>query len=133
MANGLVTLENNDNLFNEIIKIIKEKDVQEVVIGMPYGKDGEIGAAAKNVINFTKKLIEELHTSPMRIPLFYQDERYSTKEAEDTMRKIQVKTKRKNKVVDQIAACTILRDFMNSKYKEEVDSLIMKMEKNDEF
>ncbi|HBD92962.1 MAG: hypothetical protein A2015_01680 [Spirochaetes bacterium GWF1_31_7] len=114
------TLNNDDKSIDSIKEIFISKSVYEVVIGLPYGKDSEIGDAAKKVINFTQKLKNCFDINGLEYKLFYQDERYSTRDAAETMREIGVKTKRKKSLVDQIAACYILKSFLDSKYKEEV-------------
>ncbi len=118
----LTTVANNNNYIEEILTICKDKEPEILVIGMPYGQNGEIGPAAKKITAFSKKLISALEKNQIAVPCYWQDERYTTREAHETMRNIGVKKKRKMAVVDQIAACNILRAFMetNERYREKI-------------
>jgi putative Holliday junction resolvase len=118
----LTTVMNNANYLEEIVAICKDKEPEILVIGMPYGQNGEIGPAAKKIVAFSKKLISILKKNQITIPCYFHDERYTTREAHETMRNIGVKKKRKMAVVDQIAACNILRAFMETsvRYREEI-------------
>ena len=118
----LTTVANNNNYMEEILTICKDKAPEIVVIGMPYGQNGEIGPAAKKIIAFSKKLISALKKNQIEVQCYWHDERYTTREAHETMRSIGVRKKRKIAVVDQIAACNILRAFMetNERYREKI-------------
>lgn len=119
------TIPTQENALERIYKICDEKKVGTIVIGMPYGKEGEIGPAAEKVLHFAKLLHNTLLSHNFIIEYYWQDERYTTREAADTMKSIHVRKKRRKAVVDQIAACNILKEFLNSRYKEKItfDSL----------
>lgn len=118
----LITVANNNNYMEEILTICKDKEPEILVIGMPYGQNGEIGPAAKKIVAFSKKLISALKKNKIETQCYWHDERYTTREAHETMRNIGVRKKRKMAVVDQIAACNILRAFMetNERYREKI-------------
>jgi putative holliday junction resolvase len=121
ISSGFKTLQNNNNVFTEIINICQIKNVEKIVIGIPFNKDSEIGDSAKKVILFTKILIDILKSQNIDLQFFEQDERYTTTEALFSMREIGVKRKKKKRVIDQIAAANILFDFMQSKVKKQLD------------
>lgn len=110
----ITTVTNNNTYMEEILEICKDKEPEMLVIGMPYGQNGEIGPAAKKIIDFSKKLISALKKNQITTQCYWHDERYTTREAHETMRNIGVRKKRKMAVVDQIAACNILRAFMET-------------------
>lgn len=112
------TIPNDEKSISILADIFREKSVFEVVIGMPYGKDGEMGEAALKVVSFAEELNNFFNKNSFDFILYYQDERYSTRDAAQTMRDIGVKNKRKKALVDQIAACNILKNFLDSRYKE---------------
>lgn len=114
------TIQNNEKSLDAIKDIFISKNVLDVVIGLPYGKDGEIGPAALKIIDFAKKLKQNFDDSSLEALFYYQDERYTTREANETMKNIGVRKKRRQSVVDQIAACNILTAFLESKYKEKI-------------
>lgn len=84
----------------EIEKIIKEEDVEEIVIGYPLSLKGEKTSSTKKVEDFLNKL-----THMVNVSIKLLDERMTTKLAE------RVKTK-KDKFVDHIAAAIILNDYL---------------------
>ena len=51
----LTTVANNNNYIEEILTICKDKEPEILVIGMPYGQNGEIGPAAKKITAFSKE------------------------------------------------------------------------------
>lgn len=121
ISSGYKTLKNNKTIFSEIVNICKTKEVDTIVIGIPFDQNSSIGSTAKKVLKFAKQLSLELLKENLNIPIFEQDERYSTFEAIDIMKQMNVKRKNKKKLIDQIAASTILTNFMNSKNKKLLD------------
>ena len=121
IASGYTTLKNDEGIFDNILALCREKEVESIVMGIPFDQDSKIGESALKVINFAKLLKEYLAENDFSIPFYEQDERYSTHEAYDAMRTVKVKNKKKKALVDQIAAAKILSDFMNSSRKKEVD------------
>ena len=121
IASGYTTLKNDEGIFDNILALCREKEVESIVMGIPFDQDSKIGESALKVINFAKLLKEYLDVNDFSIPFYEQDERYSTHEAYDAMRTVKVKNKKKKALVDQIAAAKILSDFMNSSRKKEVD------------
>ncbi|MCG8570572.1 MAG: Holliday junction resolvase RuvX [Spirochaetes bacterium] len=117
VATGFETIPNNAQKFIRIIEILKEKKVEFIVMGIPFDQNSKIGPAAEKVLRFTQELLKELETHQLNLPVFEQDERYTTRIAHDAMRTTGVKKKKKKGVVDQIAATNILKEFMNSKYR----------------
>lgn len=118
----LITVANNNNYMEEIMTICKDKRPEILVVGLPYGQNGEIGPAAKKIVAFSEKLISQLKKNEIDVQCYWQDERYTTRDAHETMRNLGVRKKRKMAIVDQIAACNILRAFMetNERYREKI-------------
>lgn len=117
IASGFKTVENNPGALEMVMSICKEKGVEAIIIGIPFDQEGGIGPAAEKAINFAGSLKTLLDNEGNSLPFFEQDERYSTAEAYSAMKTAGVKTKKKKNIVDQIAAATILKDFMASKHK----------------
>ena len=92
---------------NEIKLILDEYKTDLILIGLPYNMDGTLGFQAKNCLDF----IKPLETS---CTILKQDERLSSETAEDILRS-QGKKYTKNKgMVDTIAACVILQDYLDN-------------------
>jgi putative holliday junction resolvase len=113
IASGFVTLQNTRQVFQEIINICVDKDVDSIVVGIPFNQFSEIGDAAKKVLFFAKKLKEQFTESKREIKMYEQDERYTTHDALKALHQIKAKKRKKRKIIDQVAAAKILSDFLN--------------------
>jgi putative Holliday junction resolvase len=97
---------------------IEEGEYEEVVVGMPYGREGEIGKAATNVIEFVEAL-----RALVRVPVLTWDERFSTVEAGRRLREAAPSGARlrreKRERIDGAAAAVILEDFLEHRKGKE--------------
>ncbi len=119
-TSGFATLINDETLLENIKEIVIQKEISEIVVGLPYDQNSEIGPQARIVIDFISDLVKFLKNSNITLRIYEQDERYSTIEAKTIMKSVKVKNKNIKKELDQVAACGILRDFMNSRTKKEL-------------
>lgn len=113
IANPLTTLDVGSGVEREIARIVEQKRVGEVVVGMPYRMSGERGSAAARVEKFAERLRKAL---PRDVPVVFVDERLSSKAAREslgfTRRPQDLESK---KLVDQVAAVAILQDHLNTR------------------
>jgi putative Holliday junction resolvase len=94
-----------------IADIINQKQVEQVIVGLPRSMDGSLGRQAEKVKAFTERLGE--HTD---VPIEYRDERLTTVLAE---RLAQVANTRKNRVKarrDAQAAAIILQGYLDEEH-----------------
>jgi len=101
-------LENNAKLKEKIVQMVKSKNVEKVIVGLPLTPSGKEGERAKKVREFVKELKELLP----HIPVEMHDERYTTQEA--LRRLIGVNSKKKKKILDAISAQIILEEYIQS-------------------
>lgn len=99
----------NDGL-NELIDIIKEKDVKSIALGLPKNMDNSEGEAVERSLEF-KKLLEKRVSMPINLV----DERLTTVEAYRYMKAEEVPYKKRKDMVDAIAASIILNTYLNTK------------------
>lgn len=92
-----------------IEELAKEYEVGGVVLGLPFRIDGSEGSRCEKTRQFGEMLARRLG-----LPIIYQDERLTTQEAYDVMRKTGVRREKKKDFVDEIAAMVILQDFLNA-------------------
>lgn len=88
-----------------IEEIIREYDVEKIVMGMPLNMDGTEGERAELTKEFAEKLKKRCE-----LDIEFQDERLTTVEAYEIME--QTGTKNKEDIVDEVAAVVILEDYM---------------------
>ncbi len=105
--------KNQRTIYNEIKKICKENQVQEIVVGLPKTLKGELGHQAEKVLQFTDKIKKEIN-----IPILFEDERLTSRMVEKMLIVEGVKREKRNSIIDQLAAKTILQNYLDRKYKE---------------
>jgi putative holliday junction resolvase len=84
--------------------IISEQGVGALVVGLPLNMDGSDGASAQSARAFGRNWA--VH-SPL--PLFFQDERLSTSAVTRTLLEADASRRRRDQVVDKMAAAYILQ------------------------
>ena len=94
---------------SEIKKIILDKNIDTVVVGLPLTLSGNESSQTKK----TQKFIFKLENSVDAI-VYSFDERLSSKEAERYLRKQNIKTRSNKEKIDQSAASIILDNFLSS-------------------
>ena len=97
-----------------ISDLVSIHKVERVVIGLPISLDGSIGPQAEKVQNFAKRLAQVID-----IPIEFQDERFTTAEAEDLLRDLNKERKEQKELIDEVAAVIILRDYLNQNRETE--------------
>ncbi len=92
-----------------IVAIAREQEVAAIVVGMPYLVSGLEGAQCARVRLFLSALKEEL---PPGVALHDQDERFTTREAEELLRPTGKRKRQLKSRLDSTAAVVILREFL---------------------
>jgi putative Holliday junction resolvase len=110
IAQGLPTIERVDgrDYLEELADIIKEKEVDEIVVGLPKNMNGTIGEKAEEVLQFVETL-----KSKFNLPIHTVDERLTTVRAHRAMTGAKMSKKGKKKRVDMIAAQFILQAYLD--------------------
>lgn len=109
-AQGLATIERKNlrSVIAEISRLVREYDVEKIVIGFPKMLDGTEGIQCQKVSEFAGKL-----ESRISIPVIKWDESLSTKEAEEILIEANMSRKKRKKVVDKLAASIILQGYLD--------------------
>jgi putative Holliday junction resolvase len=101
------------DFFSEIVSLINEEDPDELVIGLPLDVDDNETQFCAEIREFSNKLQEKLEK---KIPVNFQDESLSSVGANLILRKTKSKKKRaKKECIDNVAACVILQEFLDSR------------------
>mgnify|MGYP004560492643 CR=1 FL=1 len=98
--------EDYEAALKEVLVIIKEKNVDVVVLGLPKNMDNTMGFAADRSLNF-KKMLEENN-----IKVELQDERLTSVEAINIMKNNGLKQINKKGKTDIISATLILESYL---------------------
>ncbi len=113
-AQGLRTIHHNGNdkvLLAELDEIVKQYEIETIVVGMPLHMDGNKSKRAE----ITEKFIHKLKCKFNKIKIVSQDERLTTVQAHKTMIDLDINKKRKKELVDTISAVYILETYINKK------------------
>jgi putative Holliday junction resolvase len=110
LAHPLETIPANERAPFHIAEIVREKNVDHVVAGLPKQMDGQIGAAATAVLEFVEKL-----RAILPCPVVTWDERLTTAAANRALRDAGKKTRQTRGYVDQVAAQMILQSYLDSR------------------
>jgi putative Holliday junction resolvase len=99
--------------FAEFLKrlkeILREKQVEQIIVGMPRNMDGSYGPAAAKVQEFVAVLKE---TIP--IPIRTWDERLTSAQANRFLLQADVRRKDRKEKVDKAAAAILLQSYLDS-------------------
>lgn len=96
-------------VFERINALIKQREVKQIVIGLPLRMDGTEGSAAEKIRNFTEELRESLATP---LPIHFIDERLTTVSAAEKLHAAGKNAKKQKSIIDQAAAVEILSDWL---------------------
>ena len=109
IASPLETVATHE-LINYLSVYLSNEEVELLVIGKPTLKDGSDSKIEPLIVGFIRK-IKQLFPY---LQIERYDERFSSKRAEEVIRKtVKKKKDRQDKsLIDQVSACIILQDFM---------------------
>lgn len=87
-------------IFQEILAIIKEKNVKSLVVGLPLNKDGSLNPLCKEIKDV-------FNSFDLDLPVHYINERFSSQN-------IMIKNSKKNRI-DDLSAVKILEFWLEGK------------------
>jgi putative Holliday junction resolvase len=94
-------------MLQDVRDLAQRFDAQTVVIGLPLRLNGSAGGSALEARRMARKFAQSL-----AVPVYLQDERLSSVEAEEKLRAEGHRRKIVSALVDSEAAAVILRDFL---------------------
>ena len=113
LARGLETFRFDEKDFDSALQYTKELiikyNIDVVVLGHPKNMDGSTGEQAQISEDFKQKLEEE---SNVKVVLW--DERLTSKMANSMMISQNIKSKKRKKDIDKMAATIILQGYLDS-------------------
>jgi len=112
-AQGVTTLMWDEEHLDEGVRLISqmvtEYSAEKIVLGLPKNMNGSLGERAQKVKELAEKLKQELG-----LPVLLWDERLSTVAAQKILIAGDVSRKKRKKVIDKLAACMILQNYLDS-------------------
>ncbi|MDO4179154.1 MAG: Holliday junction resolvase RuvX [Phascolarctobacterium sp.] len=114
IANGVETIQrtSKERDYKRLAELIKEHEVDTLVIGYPKNMNGTVGERAQ-ICEAMAAELKELFPSLKDVVLW--DERLSTVAATRVMVDADISRKKRKKVIDKMAAVVILQNYLDSK------------------
>ncbi|MFQ5862806.1 MAG: Holliday junction resolvase RuvX [Candidatus Brocadiales bacterium] len=111
-AQGLPTLHRRDlaHDMEVLARIIREWEVDEIVVGLPKKMDDTLGEGAQEVLAFVEELKRRL-----LLTVYLVDERLSTVRAHRAMKEGGLSRKKRTERADKISAQLILQNYLDQK------------------
>jgi putative Holliday junction resolvase len=94
----------------EIARIVREEEIDVVVVGLPLNMDGSRGPSAKAAIADARRL-----ATVVDVPIELHDERRTTVTAEQSMREAGLDGVERRRRVDKVAAAIMLQSWLDSR------------------
>ena len=110
-AQGVKTLNNKvfDKMMQSLKEIIDEYNPEKIIVGLPKNMDGSIGFRGEITKDFCEKL-----SGITTAQIILLDERLTTVTADRYLSATNTRGKDRKKVVDTVAECIILQDYLDS-------------------
>lgn len=99
-----------DNLARELDTLARELEADKIVVGMPFTLKGTTSQKTEQVYEICQGLRERL-----RVEIIEQDERLTTRMAENALHAVGKKPSRQRDKIDQIAAVYILQSYLDKR------------------
>lgn len=93
--------------------LIKEKSVDTVVFGLPLNADGSESEMCLVVETFAEKLRQMTN-----VEIAFQDERYTSFEAEEYLKEAGIKWEKRKELLDKVSAQIILQNYLDENPKK---------------
>ena len=115
-AQGVTTLKRKglDHDIGELRKLIEEREVTKIVVGLPKNMNNTLGPSAEMVLSFIEDLNKQI-----ALPVITWDERLSTVAAEKALLEADMSRKKRKQVIDKVAAQLILQGYLDSQVRPE--------------
>ena len=110
IATPFKTIQKNnfDKFLNELKLIIKDNNIEGIIVGNPINMDGSLGPSTQSVKDVCVNILKNIN-----MPLCLWDERLSTIGAFNLSSQLDIKVSKKVKNIDQNAAAFILQGALD--------------------
>jgi len=112
IANPLeyIPAEPVEDFFTQLGKLLTEKEIELIIVGMPRNMNGTYGPAAEKV----KAFVEEIRKRFPQPPVRTIDERMTSCQANRILIEADVRRNKRKEKVDKMAAAIILQSYLDT-------------------
>jgi putative Holliday junction resolvase len=115
LAHPVETIPAGKDAMRRIAELVREKNAERVVIGLPRHMNGSEGEGAEDAVAFSKKL-----RTLVSCEVVMWDERLTTTAANRALRDSGRKARNSRQIVDQVAAQLILQGYLDSPQAQQI-------------
>jgi putative holliday junction resolvase len=118
IATGITTIWRSSfqEDISQLNEIILDRQVEILVLGLPYTMDGNLGSQAKQVQKFARRV-----AAVIELPIEYVDERLTSYAAEEMMKAAKISVSQNKATIDRIAAAVILQQWLDNRDSIAID------------
>lgn len=111
-AQGLPTLERRNKRadFAALAAVVRQNNVEQIVLGLPLRMSGEEGSQADWVRAFAGELKVQVG-----VPVELRDERWTSKQAERVLMGSGIRHEDRKPAIDRLSAVILLQDYLDSR------------------
>ena len=112
IATGITTIKRTSfqQDIAQLQTIVEDRQVQVIVVGLPYSMNGSIGSQAKKVQKYAERLSQALE-----LPIEYIDERLTSIQAEEMLKAANISPSQNKGLIDRKAASLILQQWLDER------------------
>ncbi len=112
IATGITTIKRSSfqQDIAQLQTIVEDRQVQVLVVGLPYSMNGSIGFQAKEVQKYAQRLSQALE-----LPIEYVDERLTSVQAEEMLKAGNISPSQNKGLIDRKAAALILQQWLDER------------------
>ncbi len=99
-------------VFDAILKICKDDAIRCIIFGLPLSSEGSETIQTKRIRNFSLKLSKFLAENGMDLPIVFEDESFTSYEADKDLAELGIKGSQRKKMEDELAAVLILKRYL---------------------
>lgn len=105
--------EDYDSLIFQLEEVVNEKNIKAFVLGFPKNMNNSVGERGEIALKFKEKLEKKF-----QLPVYMEDERLTTRQAENLLISNNTSRKKRKKVIDCVAATIILQSFLDRRERK---------------
>lgn len=112
IATGLTTIKRTsfEQDVSQFRELVEQRDVQVLVVGLPYSMNGTLGFQARQVQKYARRL-----SAALQLPVEYVDERLTSFEAEQLLHAEKRSPSRHKALIDRKASAIILQQWLDTR------------------
>ena len=115
-AQGVTTIERigikKDT--TKVLELVREYEADTVISGLPLMLNGSDSPQTQKVREFVERLKNKAQSQGFKLRFEFQDERFTTKIAENAMIDAGMRRKKRKEIIDRQAAVIILQSYMDA-------------------